>query len=167
MQLIADTREHLSEWKRISKQFDELGITYFRSKLLCGDYQSLDNARLVVDRKQNLTELCSNVCQDHERFRNEITRAQAAGIKIIFLCEHGNGVESLEDVIFWENPRRIKRKKVGTEWRWVETKATTGRVLYNILTTIRDKYGVDFVFCNKEETGRKIVELLGGSDGSI
>ena len=56
MQIIVDTREHQSEWKRISKQFDELGVKYFRSKLFCGDYQSMDNTRLVVDRKRDLQE---------------------------------------------------------------------------------------------------------------
>ena len=30
MQVIVDTREHASEWNRISKQFDELGVKYFR-----------------------------------------------------------------------------------------------------------------------------------------
>lgn len=157
-----DSREHMSEWKRISAQFDKLGVKYFRSKLFVGDYMNLDNPRVAVDRKQNLTELCSNVTQDHERFRREMIRAQENGIKLIFLVEHGDGIESLEDVIFWENPRRNKKKKVDGKWVWYETKATTGEVLYNILTTIKRKYGVEFEFCKKEDTGKRILELLGG-----
>lgn len=47
-----DTREHKKEWERIQKQFDSLGVQYFRSKLYCGDYQSLDNAKLCIDRKR-------------------------------------------------------------------------------------------------------------------
>lgn len=80
MQIQVDSREHASEWERISKQLDKLGVKYFRSKLYVGDYQSLDNARLVIDRKKNLQELCGNVCQQHERFQKELKRAQEAGI---------------------------------------------------------------------------------------
>jgi len=31
------------------------------------------------------------------------------------------------------------------------------------LTTISEKYNVEFQFCDKKNTGAKIVELLGGS----
>lgn len=162
MNLIIDSREHKSELKRICEQFDRLGVSYLISKLPVGDYMSLDNARLVVDRKQNLTELCSNVCQDHDRFRREIVRANENGIQIIFLCEHGENIKTLEDVIFWENPRRKKRVHRDGVWQTVETNAIKGEHLYKILCTIRDKYGVEFLFCQKDETGERIVELLGG-----
>ena len=49
MVIQVDTREHKSEWERIQSQFDSLGVQYFRSKLYCGDYQSLDNAKLCID----------------------------------------------------------------------------------------------------------------------
>ena len=160
MNIQIDSREHRSQLKRICEQFDALGVQYLISKLPCGDYMSLDNARLVIDRKQNLTELCSNVCQDHERFRNEIIRAREHNIRIIFLCEHGDGIETLEDVIFWENPRRKRRVKKDGEWQTIETKATTGDILYRILKTIERKYDVEFLFCRKEDTGARIVELL-------
>ena len=161
-----DTREHKSEWDRIQKQFNDLGVKYFRSKLFCGDYQSLDNARLVIDRKKDLQELCGNVCQQHERFKAELIRAMQNGIKVIILCEHGPDIKSLEDVYFWQNPRKhrivwktVNGQRVKTV---VSDKAVDGNQLYKSLCTIRDRYNVDFVFCTKEETGRKIVEILGG-----
>lgn len=161
-----DTREHKSEWDRIQKQFDDLGAKYFRSKLFCGDYQSLDNARLVIDRKKDLQELCGNVCQQHERFKAEIIRAMQNGIKVVILCEHGHDIKSLEDVYFWQNPRKhrivwktVNGQRVKTV---VSEKAVDGNQLYKSLCTIRDRYNVDFAFCAKEETGRKIVEILGG-----
>lgn len=164
MTIQVDTREHKSEWERIEKQFDELGVKYFRSKLFCGDYQSLDNARLVIDRKKDLHELCGNVCQQHERFKAELIRARENGIKIIILCEHGEDIKSIGDVYFWQNPRKhqmrwktVNGKKVRTV---LSEKAVDGCQLYKSLCTIRDRYNVDFVFCNKEETGRKIVEIL-------
>lgn len=146
--LQVDTREHKEEWERIKSQFDALGVSYFRSKLYVGDYCSIDNARLVIDRKKDLLELCGNVTQQHERFRAELVRANKAGIKVIILIEQG-GIQSLEDVFFWENPRRRKSPK-----------ATNGAQLHKSLCTIRDRYDVRFEFCSKRETGRRISELL-------
>lgn len=166
MNIQVDSREHESEWKRISKQFDELGVKYFRSKLYVGDYQSMDNARLVIDRKKDLQELCGNVCQQHERFKAELIRAMEQGIKIVILCEHGPDIKSIEDVWFWQNPRKHKviwKTVNGQRVRTVMSdKAVDGNQLYKSLCTIRDRYNVDFVFCSKNETGRKIVEILGG-----
>lgn len=155
-----DSREKPRAISEIVKSFEAAGVTYFTSKLLVGDYQNPLNPSVIIDRKQNLTELCSNVTQDHERFRAELIRAQQAGIHLIILCEHGAPIETLEDVIFWENPRGKKRKKINGVWQTVETKAMKGEVLYKILSTISEKYNVDFLFCKKAETGRKIMEIL-------
>lgn len=152
VQIIVDTREHRSELPRIEAQLTAAGATFAHSKLFCGDYMSLDNARHVIDRKKNLQELCGNVCQQHERFTAELKRAQEMGIKITILCEHGGTIRSLESVASWQNPRRK-----------VSPKAMNGDRLYKVLCTIRDKYGVDFQFCDKRQTGRRIVEIL--SDG--
>lgn len=157
-----DTREHDKEWKRISAQFDRIGIQYFRSKMYVGDYQNMDNPRLVIDRKKNLQELCGNVCQQHERFRAELIRARELEIKVIILCEHGQGIKCLEDVIFWQNPRRKIRQYVDGKWQTFETKAMRGEHLYKILNTQSERYGVQFEFCDPSQTGRRIVELLGG-----
>lgn len=164
MDIIVDTREHDSEWERIKEQFDSLDVRYFRSKLFVGDYQSLDNARLVVDRKKDLQELCGNVCQQHERFKAELVRAMDAGIKIVILCEHGKDIKDIEDVFTWVNPRSTRevwQKVNGRMTKTIEqTKAVTGTALYKSLCTIRDRYNVDFVFCTKDETGKMIVEIL-------
>ena len=166
MQVQVDTREHKSEWERIQKQFDALRVQYFRSKLYVGDYQSLDNPRLVIDRKKDLNELCGNVCQQHDRFKAELIRAMQQNIKIVILAEHGEDVKSLEDVYFWENPRKhevIWKTVNGNRVKTVRSaKAIDGMQLYKSLCTIRDRYNVDFEFCTKEETGKRIVEILGG-----
>ena len=160
MTIQIDSREKAKAIQKIIAEFDRAGVKHPVSKLMVGDYMNYDNPRVIVDRKQNLTELCSNVCQDHDRFRRELLLAQEHGIQLIILCEHGKGIETLEDVIFWENPRRKKRKCVDGVWQTVETKAMTGEVLYRILTTLEQKYGVQFEFCTKEETGKKILEIL-------
>lgn len=151
MTIQIDTREHKFELARIQPQIESCGAKTIKSKLYVGDYQSLDNPRLVIDRKKDLLELCGNVCQQHERFRAELVRAKQAGIQIIILCEHGDGIGCVEDVFFWDNPR-IKESP----------RATTGEQLFKSLCTIRDRYGVRFEFCDKRRTGIRIVELLGG-----
>ena len=149
MQIQIDSREHKEERERIEKQLDSLGVQHFVSKLYVGDYCNLDNPRHVVDRKKDLGEICGNVCQQHERFRAELIRAQEAGIHITSLCEHGNGIKQLEDVYFWDNPRRKASPKAMQGWRRFE-----------VLSTMSEKYGVDFQFCTKRQTGRRIMEIL-------
>lgn len=157
-----DSREKSRAIKKIVEEFDRQEITHPVSKLWIGDYMNYDNPRLIIDRKQNLSELCVDVTSDHERFRREMERAQKNEIELVFLCEHGKGIQSLQDVIWWRNPRRWKRRKNPTTGRWeeVETKATTGETLYKILCTLERKYGCKFLFCDKEQTGAEIVRIL-------
>ena len=161
-----DSREKERAIRKIVQEFDSRGIKHPTSKLLVGDYMSYDNPRVIIDRKQNLSELCSNVCQGHERFRKELIRAMENEIQLIFLVEHGKGIRKLEDVIWWDNPRSEKRVRgKDGKWRNVTTKAMQGEVLYKILCTMQRKYNCRFLFCDKDETGRKIIELLGGVTG--
>ena len=164
MNIQIDSREKARAIQKIVAEFDRQGVDHFVSKLYVGDYMNYDNPRLIIDRKQDLTELCGNVCQGHNRFRDEILRAREHGIEIIILWEHGRGIECLEDVIWWRNPRRVERYKDPHTGRWMEreTKATTGDKLYKILCTFERKYGCRFLFCEKKDTGKRIIELLGG-----
>lgn len=117
MDIQIDTREKQRAIRKIIKTFDDNGVKHFSSKLLVGDYMSLDNPRLIIDRKQNLQELCGNVCQQHERFKRELLKAIDAGIQLVILVEHGSDIQSLEDVWFWENPRKHE-----VRWRMVNGK---------------------------------------------
>ena len=150
MTIQVDTREKSRAIQKIIKEFDRQGVTHFSSKLYVGDYVNLENSFLVVDRKQNLLEVCSNVCQQHKRFVDEIKRANAAGIKIVFLVEHSKNINSLDDVKDWNNPR-LKESPL----------AVSGERLYKILSTLEKKYGVEFQFCDKQNTGKRIIEILG------
>jgi ERCC4-type nuclease len=144
-----DSREKERAIQKILAHFDKECVQYFVSKLPVGDYMSLDNARLCIDRKQNLSELCSNVCQQHDRFRSELERANKFGIKLVILCEHGGQIKSLEDVLSWKNPR-LKESPL----------AVSGERLYRILSTMSKTYNVDFVFCDKRNTGKEIILIL-------
>jgi len=166
MNIQIDSREKAKAIKKIVEEFDKQNIRYFVSKLYVGDYLNLDNPRLVIDRKQNLSELCSNVCQDHARFRNELLRANEHGIEVVILCEHGGGIKSLEDVHKWQNPRQKRRIYDKEEKRWIEyeTKAMSSETLQKVLATIETRYKCKFVFCDKRETGKKIIDILKGEE---
>ena len=119
-----------------------------------------------MDTKKNLDELCGNVCQQHERFKKELLKPVQHNSKLVILIEHGEDIKCLGDVYFWKNKRKHELR-----WRTVNgkrvkdvisAKAVDGNQLYKSLCTIRDRYNVDFQFCSKEETGQKIIEILGG-----
>lgn len=164
MDIQIDSREKSRAIRKIIKAFDEQGVKHFSSKLLVGDYMSLDNPRLIIDRKQNLQELCGNVCQQHERFKRELQKAIQAGIQLVILVEHGAEIKSLEDVYFWKNPRKheVRWKVVNgkREKYVVSAKAVDGEQLYKSLCTIRDRYHVRFEFCEKKDTGKEIIRIL-------
>lgn len=143
-----DSREKDRAIRKIVEEFDRRGVKHPVSKLMVGDYMNYDNPRLIVDRKQNLSEVCSNVCQGHERFRNELKRARENEIRLIILVEHGRGIHCLEDVIWWNNPRGGKSMQ--------------GEVLYKVMQTQEHKYGIKYLFCDKRQTGRRIIEILSG-----
>ena len=152
MDIIIDSREKQKAIRKIVETFDQNGIRYMSSKLYVGDYQSLDNPRLVIDRKQNLNELYSNLCQQHERFRAELMRAMEHDIRLVFLVEHGGKIKTLEDVKEWNNPRLQH-----SPYAW------DGNRMYKTMMSIMIRYKTDFIFCNKLQTGRKIIEILSGN----
>ena len=154
--VLMDTREKPKAVQTIMKQFEAAGARVIRTKLWVADYQLFDNPHLVVDRKQNLSELCNNVVQDHKRFRDELIRAQEVGISVVVLVEHGGGIKSLEDVPNWVNPR-LK----------VSPLAVSGERLYKILKAMEYTYKVRFEFCTKAQTGKRILQILTeGKDGN-
>ena len=151
MTIQIDSREKPKAIRNICYEFTRQGAQYFVSKLPCGDYCSLDNARFCIDRKQNLNELVGNVCQQHQRFIRELQRAQELGIRLVFLVEHGDSIRSLEDVKAWVNPR-LRESPF----------AVSGERLYKVLNTLEQRYNTRFYFCTKAQTGARILELLRG-----
>lgn len=159
MDIIIDTREKDRAIKKVLAEFDKQGINYASHSLLVGDYMSLDNARRVVDRKQNLSELYVNLChegkkgkeaENSQRFIKEIERARKMHIGIYFLIEHGDDITCLEDVKGWYNPQLDK-----TPYAW------SGEYMYSRMKLLAAQYdNIRFKFCNKNETGNKIIELL-------
>lgn len=150
MTIQVDSREKAHAIEKILSTFRQCCVKYYISKMWVGDYGSLDNPRVAVDRKQSLLEVCSNMCQQHERFRDECVRAKEAGIHLIILVEHGRGILCIDDVEDWKNPR-LKRSP----------QATTGKALASFMRTMAEKYDIEWVFCEKPQTGKEIIRLLG------
>lgn len=145
MAIIVDTREKKNH--RILEYFDQRGIKYICKKLETGDYMESGRMDITIDRKQNLDELLRNMCSpDKSRFWREIRRSKSEGIKFIILCEHGGKYKSIKDVANF----RSKYSSV------------SGRTLMEKMYSAHISYGVEFLFCDKRCTGKRIVELLGG-----
>lgn len=173
--IICDTRQQTRNLSHKAKEkyFADNGINILRSKLPCGDYSRMDDMSTVIDTKDGLQEVVSNVCgKEHERFRNECVLAQENGIKLIILVEDDttdkNGryiINDIRDVRHWQNPRRsIMETKVinGVKCRVQKyPKATTGMVLMKAMYTMQLRYGVEWRICRKADAGRVICEILG------
>ena len=151
MNIIVDTREKPNKNTHVTGYFDSQNIKWYRSKLICGDYQNPENPMTIIDRKKDLQEVAGNVCQQHERFVRELELAKELGYKLIVLVEEPN-ITSLLEVCGWYNWR--KRTNV---------RAISGKTLYKIMSTMSEKYGVEWQFCKKSECGKRIVEILGGN----
>jgi len=149
MIFIHDTRNKPGKHDNVENYLRDNGHTIIRSKMYVGDIALLHDQSVCIDLKQNLQEVCSNICQQHVRFRNELIRAQEANIRLLFLVQHSRSIRTLSDVRHWRNPRLS-----------VSPYALNGPALYQRLVTIENRYGTTFHFCDKSKTGEMIVELL-------
>lgn len=141
--IICDTREKKNQ--HIIQYFEQREIPYRIAKLDTGDYMDDGNSHLTIDRKQNLDELCQNLFSpDRSRFWREVRRAKEERIKMIVLIEQGGRIKTLKDV---------------PQWRGKYTKVS-GYRLYNEICRCHIAYGVEFLFCDKRSTGKRIAELL-------
>ena len=147
-----DSREKAHIIEKIIRYFDEQGIKHISSKLVVGDYMSMDNSKLVVDRKHNLSEIANNLTNGSGRFMREVRLAKELGIHLVVLCEHGGWGRSIRDVKDWHNPMQGKIPF-----------AISGKELMERIYKVHIAYGVDFLFCDKRCTGRRIVEILEGA----
>lgn len=151
MKLWVDSREKWtqsqSKDKHISCYFDRHGIEWEVKTLDVGDYMIDGNETISIDRKASIDELSTNMLNraDHARFWREVRRAKDTGIKLVILIE-SNKYTDIPSLIDW------KSKYSGVN----------GRSLIDAIYRAHISYGVEFIFCRKRATGRRIVELLQG-----
>jgi len=136
----------------------------------------VNDIKVAVDRKKNIDEICGNLCssqKEHERFREEVIKAQKAGCRLYVLIENTENIRSVHDILKWSNPRLHKWNKtkfMHSIGKWQNVKLSGQKPpcdnvrLMKTMLTIQAKYGCTFVFCSPYEAADKIVELLGGGE---
>lgn len=142
--IVCDTREKGN--KKILEYFDSVNQDYIISKLDSGDYMLYKNYKTIIDKKDGLLELAGNLCHttEHERIKREILKAKELGCEnFIFLIQQSK-IKNSEDIKKWTSP-------------YTKVKGTT---LLNIMKTMKERYGVRFVICERKNMGKKIIELL-------
>lgn len=169
MIIIEDTRNRTNKHRNIHKYCKENGIEIIRSKMVVGDYTLPIDQTVCIDTKKDMVEVYGNLIQQHTRFRFECIRAHELGIKLIVLVEQPF-IETLADVEHWQNP--LVRK-----WEYINCAHEHGKMLNVhipkkppvsskniavIMSTMQKRYGIEWQFCAKADTGRKIIEILGG-----
>lgn len=143
--IIVDSRE--KKWDHIRRYFELNGIEYVVQKLDVGDYSNAEKAGIVIDRKQNLQEIASNLSKGDGnimRFTREAARAKEQNCRLIVLVE-GTSCKNVKDVRQW------KSKYTKMSGQWLNDK------MFNLTLS----YGVEWMFCRKDETPKKILELIG------
>lgn len=168
MVILEDTRNQIGKHKNINEQLQSLGHKVLRCKLLCGDYALATSQSVCIDTKQGLQEVAGNLVQSHDRFREECFRAQEAGIRLVVLIEEA-GFKSPNDVAHWINPRLADwhRLKAAQAKGYAKSRSLPkrppidGARLAAIMQTMRERYGVEWAFCDKSLTGHEIARILG------
>ena len=152
--LLIDTREKPKAIEDILKTIDSAGIPHTRTKLLFGDYADYNRPHIVIDRKQNILELAKNVTTERARFVAELERAKAAGAHLVILVEQDRYkdrgqwvfIKDLPDIMLWSSEHTTIR----------------GEKVFRVLSALVYKYNISVVFCNKKNTGKKILEIIYG-----
>lgn len=139
--------------------FKLIGQKYVVSKLYAGDYCNLNNPTILIDIKKDIEEVIMNLTKDHERFRNEIIRAnEDMNCKLVILIREPS-IKKLEDV---------KKYKVKTFGKFYKIKELRGKprsqmnmeTLYKIMFTMQSKYNIEWRFCSREDCAKYIIDIL-------
>ena len=146
MIIVEDTRNQVGKHDILNKQLQDMGHQVIRNKLYVGDYAKLMDQTVCIDTKKDIQELYGNICgKQHERFRNECIRALEAKISLIILIEEQTPIQR------WKKPTKGKFKAHN---------GNDGEILYKAMTTMHQKYGVQFRQCSKTQTAQVIIDLL-------
>ena len=100
----------------------------------------------IIDKKDGLLELAGNLCnaKEHARINREIECAKELGCEnFIFLIQE-NKIKTTEDIANWSSPyTKVK-----------------GATLLKIMNTMKSKYNIRFIICEKKKMGDMIINLL-------
>lgn len=151
--ILTDTRQQKEN--HIIKEFDKQNILHIRTGLPSADYMAVryDKEKgfyldysILIDTKKDIEEIAGNLChaKEHERIKREIARARELGCENFIFLIQDNKIKNLEDIKNWSSPHtKVK-----------------GETLLKIMTTMKQKYGVRFIICEKKKMGEMIINLL-------
>lgn len=148
MVIVVDTREQMTD-KAVAR-YKSFGVPYIKKKLDFGDYSAVfggdkdpDRISLVnkvsIERKYDLTELCSCFTTDRKRFCAEFERLREAGDKMYLLIENGS----------WE-------KAYKGDYR----SQMHPNALIASMSTWLARYNCQLMMCKPETSGRLIAQIL-------
>ena len=142
--ILVDTRE--KGHKKILEYFDKVGQEYLTTKLDSGDYMIYKKFDILIDRKDSVLELAGNLCRTSEHYRvvREIERAKELGCKRFIFLIADPKITCIDEVENWTS----KYSKV------------KGLTLKKILTTMTEKYKIEFQFVKKSEMASRIIAIL-------
>ena len=170
MILLEDTRNPVAKHQNIHDYCDRAGIKIERTKLYVGDYTLPTNQSVCIDTKAGLQEVYGNLVIDYARFKREALRSSAAKIKLIVLVEEPH-IETLADVTVWQNPRANRWRKVHDahlqgkmqEIKIADRPPESSVKLAQKMAQISRQFGIVWKFCSPDETGERIIDMLGGA----
>lgn len=144
--------------KHIVKYFNNMGIDYFCEPMPFGDYTNPTNEKqIVIERKKNLIEFANNCGKGHLRFKNELKKAKENGYEVVVLIEEEFKYEDLPN---WVNPKAKNKARVLKDGSKVQRPNMTGKQMFKICESWKEKYPIRFIFCNKNQSPVIISTLL-------
>lgn len=142
--ILQDHREKKGKHDLVEQYLKQQGITLRRVRLNVGDYM-FPNGEISCDLKKDCEELASDLYRDKLAFNKKYKKCLKDGIQLIVLVEEK--VNNLNELVAWKS----KHSRIN------------GRLLLDMIHTIQVSYGVKFVFCDKNDTPIKLLELLGAN----
>ena len=151
--ILTDTRQQKEE--HIIKEFDKQNILHIQTKLDSADYMTIrynkekgfyKDYSILIDTKKDLLELCGNLCHstEHQRILKEIELGKQLGAKEFIFLIGENKIKTTEDIANWSSPyTKVK-----------------GATLLKIMNTMKSKYNIRFIICEKKKMGDMIINLL-------
>ena len=188
--IVEDVAQKAGKHKRKHAYFERMGLEIVQLPLPVADYVLMnDRIADVIDRKNkrgipvkkldllgtydravdtkcSMTELYTNLIQQHARFHDEVHLAMNNDIELYILVENKDGIKNTDDVKKWANPRIFKyckdKKQAGKTGRIPPRPPASNVQLIKIMHSMHRDYGVEFVFCSPQDAGKRVIELLEG-----
>lgn len=146
--LLVDSREN-ERTDSYKRRIEDTGLPYERVALSYADYscKAIDGSGAVLDmrtkfaieRKQNLTEICTNFTSGRARFQREFERAKADGCRMHLIVENDN----------YEHLRHGKYRS-----------RLAPKSLIASFLSWSSRYNIQLHFCKAETTGWLIGEIM-------